>query len=96
MPRELDSGGGLGMLRDALEGAGVLIPSWLNPKCSQSFPGWEAALKLCVLEGHIEVTDPLNSDMRVGGMKASFLSTGNRVEWALMGICWKVEVRNYI
>lgn len=58
------------MLRDALEGAGVLIPSWLNPKCSLSFPGWEAALKLCVLEGHIEMTDPLNSDMRVGGMNS--------------------------
>lgn len=51
-------------------GAGVLIPSWLNPKCSTSFPGWEAVLKLPVLKGHGEVTDPVNSGMRVGGMNS--------------------------
>lgn len=46
------------------------IPSWLNPKCRTSFPAWEAALKLRLLEGHIKVTDPLNSDMRVGRMNS--------------------------
>lgn len=48
----------------------MLIPSWLDSKCSTSFPWWEAALKLRVLEGHVKVTDPLNSDIRVGGMNS--------------------------
>lgn len=47
------------------ERTGVLISPWLNPKCSTSFPGWEAALKL-----RLKVTDPLNWDMRVGGMNS--------------------------
>lgn len=51
------------------EEQGCSLPLGLTPNVAQTLPpGWEVTLKLCVLEGHIKVTDPLNSDMRAGGV----------------------------